>query len=211
MYNQYRDGKDLGSYLCGDTIVDVVALCPNNVSGLVHICMFLGMHINALLSRQTNRIIAVLACSGRVLRLLEHCRVRQTVELDSVPTVLYVPERSHGDRLLCGYADGKITLIVINHFGMDGTSDEIVQFRECGIVRFCVSSSVSENILIEADLESSAVTALSMFDLSAEGKDDLLVGRRDGTVQVFSMPDDSDVDSEVRCIYSEVCAFGIGW
>lgn len=32
VYNQYRDGKDLGSYLCGDTIVDVVALCPNNVS-----------------------------------------------------------------------------------------------------------------------------------------------------------------------------------
>lgn len=31
VYNQYRDGKDMGSYLCGDTIVDVVALCPNNV------------------------------------------------------------------------------------------------------------------------------------------------------------------------------------
>lgn len=32
VYNHYRDCKDVGSYLCGDTIVDVVALCPNNVS-----------------------------------------------------------------------------------------------------------------------------------------------------------------------------------
>lgn len=32
VYNHYRDCKDIGSYLCGDTIVDVVALCPINVS-----------------------------------------------------------------------------------------------------------------------------------------------------------------------------------
>lgn len=76
---------------------------------------------------QTNRLIAVLACSGRVLRLLEHCRVRQTVQLDSVPTVLYVPDKSHGDLLLCGFADGKVTLIRINHFGMDGSLQTIAR------------------------------------------------------------------------------------
>lgn len=32
VYNHYRDCKDIGSYLCGDTIVDVAVLCPNNVS-----------------------------------------------------------------------------------------------------------------------------------------------------------------------------------
>lgn len=31
VYNHYRDCKDIGSYLCGDLIVDMVALCPNNV------------------------------------------------------------------------------------------------------------------------------------------------------------------------------------
>ncbi|ETN67744.1 hypothetical protein AND_000445 [Anopheles darlingi] len=70
VYNHYRDCKEIGSYLCGDVIVDVAALCPNN----------------------TSRLITVLACSGRVLRVLEHSRVRQTLELDSVPTVLYVPK-----------------------------------------------------------------------------------------------------------------------
>lgn len=69
---------------------------------------------------QTNRVITVLACSGRVLRILEHCRVRQTIPLDSVPTVLHVPAKSYGDRLFCGYADGKVTLIKVNHFGVDG-------------------------------------------------------------------------------------------
>lgn len=32
VYNHYRDCKDIGSYLCGDTIVDAVAICPNNVN-----------------------------------------------------------------------------------------------------------------------------------------------------------------------------------
>lgn len=32
VYSHYRDCKDIGSYLCGDTIVDVAALCPYNVS-----------------------------------------------------------------------------------------------------------------------------------------------------------------------------------
>lgn len=31
VYNHYKDCKDVGSYLCGDTIVDVAALRLNNV------------------------------------------------------------------------------------------------------------------------------------------------------------------------------------
>lgn len=34
VYNHYRDCKDIGSYLCGDTIVDVVALPIINVSAV---------------------------------------------------------------------------------------------------------------------------------------------------------------------------------
>lgn len=35
VYNHYRDCKEIGSYLCGDTIVDVVAICPSNVSEFI--------------------------------------------------------------------------------------------------------------------------------------------------------------------------------
>lgn len=32
VYSHYREAKEIGTYLCGDTIVDVAALCPSNVS-----------------------------------------------------------------------------------------------------------------------------------------------------------------------------------
>lgn len=73
--------------------------------------------------------------------------------------------------------------------------------------------TVKETVLIQADLGSSAITALDLFDMSGEGRDDLLVGRRDGTVEVFSIPEDDDsgdadaaastVHSEMRQLYSE--------
>lgn len=39
VYNHYRDCKDIGSYLCGDTIVDVAVLCPNNVRHSIHVVL----------------------------------------------------------------------------------------------------------------------------------------------------------------------------
>lgn len=68
---------------------------------------------------QSTRIITVLACSGRVIRLLEHCRVRQTIELDSVPTVLHIPQ-GRGDKFVCGFADGKIVMYNVGHLGSEG-------------------------------------------------------------------------------------------
>lgn len=64
--------------------------------------------------------MTILACSGRVLRLLENCRVRQTIELDSVPTVLHVPKGSNGDLFLCGFADGKIVQFKIGQSTFEG-------------------------------------------------------------------------------------------
>ncbi|KAL9702503.1 hypothetical protein quinque_006021 [Culex quinquefasciatus] len=159
VYNHYKDCKEHGSYLCGDAIVDVAGLCPNN----------------------TSRLITVLACSGRVLRILEHSRVRQTLELDSVPTVLHVP-KGLGDRILCGFADGKVVLFHIN----------------------VASSEVKRETLVEDAENLSAVTCLETFDLSGDGKDELIVGRRDGTLQVFTMNSD-EYQFEMECtqIYRE--------
>lgn len=38
VYTHYKDCKESGSYLCGDTIVDCTALCPNNVS-IISLCL----------------------------------------------------------------------------------------------------------------------------------------------------------------------------
>lgn len=71
---------------------------------------------------QSTRIVTVLACSGRVIRLLEHSRVRQTIELDSVPTVLHIPQ-GRGDKFICGFADGKIVMYYIGLLGSEGTQN----------------------------------------------------------------------------------------
>ncbi|XP_035903414.1 Bardet-Biedl syndrome 7 protein-like [Anopheles stephensi] len=162
VYNHYRDCKEVGSYLCGDVIVDVAALCPNN----------------------TSRLITVLACSGRVLRILEHARVRQTLELESVPTVLYAP-KGIGDRILCGFTDGSVILFHLNLLSTEVKREVLVADRE------------AEGML-------SAVTCLATYDLSGDGKEELIVGRRDGTLQVFAMNSD-EYQFEMECtqIYRE--------
>ena len=71
---------------------------------------------------KTSRVITVLACSGRVLRLLEHCRVRKMIELDSIPTVLHVPKNSIGNKILVGFSDGRVALFRINPMIMEGMS-----------------------------------------------------------------------------------------
>jgi Bardet-Biedl syndrome 7 protein len=40
VYNHYKDLKESGSYLCGDKIVDVALLCPNNVSLYIYLRFF---------------------------------------------------------------------------------------------------------------------------------------------------------------------------
>ena len=46
---------------------------------------------------------------------------------------------------------------------------------------------VKQEILIEAKENLSAVTCLDTFDLYGDGKEELIIGRRDGTIQVYSM------------------------
>lgn len=113
---------------------------------------------------------------------MEHCRVRQSIELESVPTILHVPYGS-GDRLVCGMADGRVVLLKIGHF----------------------ANSVQEEVLINNLDNTNAVTAIDTYDLTGDGKIELIIGRRDGTVQVFSLPSEDNVyDVEIRQIYNEV-------
>lgn len=125
----------------------------------------------------------MLACSGRVLRLLEHCRVRQSIELASVPTILHVP-RGNSDRILCGMADGRIVAFKIGHFANDFTQEVVLKNND--------------NV--------TAITAIDIYDLTGDGKAELIVGRRDGTIQIFSLPTEgNEFDVEIRQIYNKVC------
>lgn len=80
-------------------------------------------------------------------------------------------------------ADGRVIMLKITHLAME----------------------VKEEVLVDDPENPVAVTAIDMYDLCGEGRVELIIGRRDGTVQVYSMPsDDNMFDVENRLIYSEV-------
>lgn len=114
--------------------------------------------------------------------MLEHCRVRQSIELESVPTILHLP-KGYNDRLICGMTDGRVVLFRVGNF----------------------VSNFTEETLVEANENSSAVTAIDAFDLTGDGKIELIVGRRNGSIQVYSLPSEENAfDLSVRQIYDEV-------
>lgn len=126
--------------------------------------------------------MTVLACSGRVLRIVEHCRVRQSIELESVPTVLHIP-RGYSDRFICGMTDGRVILFRVGNF----------------------VSHFTEETLVEPNENLAAVTTMDVYDLTGDGKVELIVGRRDGSIQVYSLPaEENAFDLSVRQIYNEV-------
>lgn len=82
--------------------------------------------------------------------------------------------------------------------------------------KFCIIT-VKQETLVESKDNLSAVTCLDTFDLYGDGKEELIVGRRDGTVQVFTMMMLENNDLEMDCqqlLYEEnfnesiSCAFG---
>lgn len=108
--------------------------------------------------------------------------MRQSIELESVPTILHVPH-GYSDRLICGMADGRIVQLKITHLAND----------------------VKEEVLVNDPDNTNAVTAIDTYDLSGEGRIELIFGRRDGTVQVYSLPNEENIfDVENRMIYNEV-------
>lgn len=59
-------------------------------------------------------------------------------------------------------------------------------------------------MVITSEYGTSAITCIDTYDLTGEGNENLLIGRRDGSVQVFSLPAEDEVDLEPREIYREV-------
>lgn len=65
---------------------------------------------------QTNRLISVLACEDRVLRVLDRQDLLHNIEVVSTPTVLHLYNNNggdNGDQVLYGTADGRIGLVQI--------------------------------------------------------------------------------------------------
>ncbi|XP_049765546.1 Bardet-Biedl syndrome 7 protein homolog isoform X2 [Schistocerca cancellata] len=107
-YNQYFDCKDVNSFLCGDRIVDVIALGAE---------------------KGNNKLLAVLACEDRILRVLDRHDLLHSVELESVPSVLF-PFPGSDDQILYGTVDGRIGVVTVTRSEIEELEQRVNRERE---------------------------------------------------------------------------------
>uniref|UniRef100_A0A6Q2YKU6 Bardet-Biedl syndrome 7 protein homolog n=2 Tax=Esox lucius TaxID=8010 RepID=A0A6Q2YKU6_ESOLU len=142
IYNHYCDCKDQDYYLSGDKINDIVCLPAENLG----------------------RIVPVLACQDRVLRVLKGSELLYDIEVPGPPCVLELYNRdggTNGEDILYGTIDGKL-----------------------GLIRITDSSS-SSKWEIGNEKKKGGVLCMDTFDIMGDGVKDILVGRDDGTVEVY--------------------------
>ncbi|XP_044255366.1 Bardet-Biedl syndrome 7 protein homolog [Tribolium madens] len=162
IYNHYRDCKDVGSYLCGDQIVDVIAFYAD----------------------RTRRLMSLIACEGRMIRALEHARVTLSMEVESAPTLLHVLEQEGTKTVLFGTVDGRIGILDVEKLH--------------GFDRWLIDNSSN----------SSTISCVDTYDMTSGGTKNLILGRQDGTIEVYVINVNDKLDSSVL-IYSHVSTTGL--
>ncbi|CAG9766610.1 unnamed protein product [Ceutorhynchus assimilis] len=158
VYNHFRDCKDVGSYLCGDIIVDVIAFYMV----------------------KTRRLTSLIACEGRMIRVLEHARVTASMEVESSPTVLHVYEDDDSKTVLFGTIDGKIGILDVE--GLQG-------FR-----RWLISNE--KNV--------GPILCIDSYDMTGNGAKNLILGRQDGNIEIYYVNVHDNMDSTCL-IFVESC------
>ncbi|KAK2581970.1 hypothetical protein KPH14_002410 [Odynerus spinipes] len=124
------------------------------------------LHDVVLLPGDNSMVYAILACNDCAIRIL-HGTTRPTVlRLPSIPTVLAVyreGEVESTERVLVGAVDGRVGLLIL-------------QDNKTIRITWLLNSTGSE------------ITSLDTFELQ-DGLD-ILIGRQDGIVEVFTFPDE---------------------
>ncbi|KAL4641776.1 Bardet-Biedl syndrome 7 protein [Arapaima gigas] len=159
IYNHYCDCKDQDYYLSGDKINDIVCL-PAETLG---------------------RIVPVLACQDRVLRVLKGSELSYAVEVPGPPTVLELNNQDGGGKgeVLYGTADGKLGLVKI-------TESSPVQIWD-----------------IHNEKKKGGILCIDTFDIVGDGVREILVGRDDGTVEVYGLDSTNEPSLRFEHVLSE--------
>ncbi|XP_048827150.1 Bardet-Biedl syndrome 7 protein [Brienomyrus brachyistius] len=159
IYNHYCDCKDQDYYLSGDKINDIVCL-PAESPG---------------------RIIPVLACQDRVLRVLQGSELCYEIKVPGPPSVLELKNRDGGTEgeILYGTTDGKLGLVKV------------------------MESSPVHRWEVPNDKKKGGVLCLDSFDILGDGVREILVGRDDGTVEVYGLDSSGDPTLRFEHVLSE--------
>ncbi|KAM3866896.1 BBSome complex member BBS7 [Diretmus argenteus] len=143
--------------------------------------------ITCLSTKNLSRPVPVLACQDRVLRVLQGSELAYDIEVPGPPTVLelynkdggIVTHSSTGEEILYGTADGKIGLVQINE-----------------------ASAVSK-WEIDNEKKKGGVLCIESYDIVGDGVSDILVGRDDGTVEVYGFDSSSEPTLQFEHVLSE--------
>nr|XP_045592027.1 Bardet-Biedl syndrome 7 protein homolog isoform X1 [Procambarus clarkii]XP_045592028.1 Bardet-Biedl syndrome 7 protein homolog isoform X1 [Procambarus clarkii] len=136
-------------------------------------------------------LIPILACEDRLLRVMRDSEVLYSVELPSPPSSLqlfYNDGGENGDQLLYGTSDGKIGLVQL---GRGSANHRWVCENGSGVG----NSSTSRH---------GGVTCMDHHDITGDGIRDLIVGRDDGSVEVYSYEDGDESEPTLR--FSMACS-----
>lgn len=125
-----------------------------------------------LSSENLTRPLPILACQDRVLRVLKGSELAYGIEVPGPPSVLELYNKDGGDEILYGTTDGKIGLIQVDE----------------------QASSVKWEI--DNDKKKGGILCVDTYDIIGDGVSDILVGRDDGTVEVYAL--DSEGEPTLR-------------
>ncbi|CAK9818413.1 Bardet-Biedl syndrome 7 protein [Anthophora quadrimaculata] len=124
-----------------------------------------------LLSADTSLVFAILACGDCAIRVLHGTKTPVILRLPSVPTVLSLYREGDvesKERVLVGTMDGKVGLLILQN-------------------------NKTLRITWLLNMTGSEITSLDTYELQ-DGLD-ILIGRQDGTVEVYTFPEEDTLPS----------------
>ncbi|CAH1406799.1 unnamed protein product [Nezara viridula] len=145
LFNHYRNCKDVNSYLSSDNINDLQVMSLD----------------------KNHRLVSVLACEDRLLRIIERSAMSQTFPLHSAPVVLSLlgdTGGEGGEGLVVAMENGDIGLVQVNRTMSDW------------------------KWLIQNTKKRDSVRCMCWYDLYKDGTKQLIVGRDDGSIQIYGEP-----------------------
>lgn len=135
--------------------------------------------ITYLSSENLTRPLPILACQDRVLRVLKGSELAYGIEVPGPPSVLELYNKDGGDEILYGTTDGKIGLIQVGE------------------------SASTSKWEIDNDKKKGGILCLDTYDIIGDGVSDILVGRDDGTVEVYGFDSEGEPTLRFEHVLSE--------
>ncbi|PSN57277.1 hypothetical protein C0J52_02560 [Blattella germanica] len=115
---------------------------------------------------------------------LDRSSLLHNIEIDGVPTVLHLNGNEGGeagDEILYGTSDGKVGLVRIGRV------------------------DVNHRWVLNDGKRRGGVLCMDCYDMSGDGVLDLLVGRQDGTMDVYSLGDDGGEEGKLTQRFTYAC------